>query len=229
MAELEAIIHEIKSQYKKENLEGMARFGINTENAYGASIPFLRKIAKRVGKNHKLALELWATGIHDARNLAGFIGDPLLVTEKQADSWAEDFDSWDVCDLCCGNLFDKTPFAWKKAVEWSKRDEEYVKRAGFALMAALAVHDKAAGNSKFESLYPLIKRASTDERNFVRKAVNWALRQIGKRNKKLNASALKLAKEIQKIDSKSARWIAADAIRELESEAVKKRLLEKSR
>ncbi|MFH1470461.1 MAG: DNA alkylation repair protein [Candidatus Micrarchaeota archaeon] len=222
--EYSAIIQQMKSQYNPRNIEGMARFGINPKNNYGSSIPFLRSLAKKIGKNHSLALKLWASGIHDARILAGFIDEPAKVTEKQLEDWALDFDSWDVCDLVCSGLFDQTRFAWRKAVEWTKRKEEFVKRAGFVLMAALSVHDKNAKDADFEKFFPIIKREAKDERNFVRKAVNWALRQIGKRNSKLNKKALATAREIRTLDSKSARWIAADAIRELESEAVKRRL-----
>ncbi len=204
----------------------MARFGINPKNTLGVSIPVIRSLAKKHRKNHELALELWKTGIHEARLLAGFVDDPARVSEAQMESWARDFDSWDVCDQVCSVLFDKTKFAWKKAVEWTKRKEEFVKRAGFVLMACLAVHDKKAGDAEFKKFLALIKQGSTDERNFVRKAVNWALRQIGKRNAALNAAAIKTARDVSKsnCDSKAARWIASDALRELESAAVQKRL-----
>ena len=220
----EEILKQLKSLYNPDAVAGMARFGINSKNTYGVSIPVLRKMAKQIGKNHLLAEKLWNSGIHEARILAPLIDPPEMVTEKQMESWVKDFDSWDVCDQCCSNLFDKTKFAYKKALEWSKRREAFVKRAGFVLMATLAVHDKEADNQKFLRFLPVIKREATDERNFVKKAVNWALRQIGKRNSALNKSAIQTAKEIQKIDSKSARWIASDAIRELTSETVKKRL-----
>lgn len=164
---------------------------------------------------HKLAQQLWNSKIHEARILAGMIDVPELVTPKQMDTWVADFDSWDVCDQVCMNLFDKTPFAYDKAKEWTKDKREYVKRAGFAMMAVLAWHDKKAEDEKLLQFFPIIKRESTDERNYVRKAVNWALRQIGKRNSGLRKKAIKLAEEIEKIDSKSARWIAKDALREL--------------
>ena len=221
------IIGKLKSLSDPEAVKGMARFGINPENTYGVSIPNLRKIAKETGANHALAQQLWASGIHEARLLASFIDEPGMVTEVQMESWVKDFDSWDVCDQCCSNLFDKTKFAHRKADEWSKREEEFIKRAGFVLMAALAVHDKKAEDEDFLKFLPIIKRESTDSRNFVKKAVNWALRQIGKRNLNLNKMAAKTAEEIQQIDSKSARWIASDAIRELTSEAVQKRLTKK--
>lgn len=222
------IITELKSHANLKNVKGMARFGINPKSTLGVSIPMLRNIAKEIKKNsdfskaseqrHKLALELWRSGLHEARILAALIDEADLVTEKQMESWAGDFDSWDVCDQVCMNLFDKTEFAHNKAIAWSKRREEFVKRAGFALMAALAVHDRNAVDKKFLKFFSTIVRESTDERNFVKKAVNWALRQIGKRNKFLNKEAIKTAREIQKKypNSKSAKWIAADAIRELE-------------
>jgi 3-methyladenine DNA glycosylase AlkD len=218
------IIELLKSLSNPKAVEGMARFGINPKGTLGVSIPNLRKIAKAVGKDHEMASQLWKSGIHEAKMLAGFIDDPTLVTLKQMKNWVSDFDSWDVCDQVCSNLFDKTPFAYKKAVQWAGRQEEFVKRAGFVLMAALAVHDKTAGENEFEKFLSVIKREASDGRNFVKKAVNWALRQIGKRNARLNGLALKTAAEIQKLQSKSALWIAADAIRELESEAVQRRL-----
>jgi len=216
-------LKQLKSLYNPDAVAGMARFGINATNTYGVSIPVLRNMAKQIGKNHLLAEKLWNSGIHEARILAPLI-DPLeMVTEKQMESWVKDFNSWDVCDQCCSNLFDKTKFAHKKALQWSKRREAFVKRAGFVLMAALAVHDKEADRRKFMRFLPTIKREATDERNFVKKAVTWALRQIGKRNSALNKIAIQTAKEIQKIDSKSARWIASDALRELTSRAVQKK------
>ena len=221
---LREIVAELESQANPENIAGMARYGINSKNTLGVSIPRLRAMAKRIGTDHALALELWASGIHEARMLAGFIDDPAMVTETQIERWAKDFDSWDVCDQVCSNLFDRTPFAAAKAVEWSEREEEFVKRAGFVLMAALAVHDKKAPDGRFRGFLPLIAREAADERNFVKKAVNWALRQIGKRSRPLNAAAIASAKRIRKMDSRAARWIAADALRELESEAVQGRL-----
>lgn len=224
-ATYEAILKQLRSLYNPENVAGMERFGINTKNTYGVSIPDLRAMAKKIGRDHDLAQELWASGIHDARILACLIDSPENVSEEQAESWVKNFDSWDVCDQCCGNLFDRTGFAYQKAVEWSRRDEEFVKRAGFVLMASLAVHDKHAKDEAFLGFLPIIKRESIDNRNYVKKAVNWALRQIGKRNINLNKEAIKTAKELQKADSKSAKWIASDALRELTSEAIQTRLL----
>ncbi|MCP3682511.1 MAG: DNA alkylation repair protein [bacterium] len=220
----EHIIKELKSLSNPKNVEGMARFGINPKNTFGVPIPNLRAIAKKTGKDHELAQKLWASKFHEARILASMVDDPEKVTEKQMDQWIKDFDSWDVCDQCCMNLFDKTRFAYKKVFEWSKRKREFEKRAAFALIACLAWHDKEAKDEKFEKFLPIIKRESTDDRNFVKKAVNWALRHIGKKNKALNKKAITVAKQIQKIDSKTAKWIANDAIRELESDAVKKRI-----
>ena len=218
------VLNDLKAKSDPENIEGMKRYGIRFKEAYGVRVPELRTYAKKIKRNHELALELWATEIHDARLLATMIDDPKQVTESQMEEWVGDFDSWDKCDLCCSNLFDKTAMAYEKAHEWSQRDEEFVKRAGFVLMATLSVHDKKAADGKFTEFFPLIEKHSDDERNFVKKAVNWALRQIGKRNLLLNQEAILLAKKIREQDSKSAKWIAADALRELESEQVQKRL-----
>jgi 3-methyladenine DNA glycosylase AlkD len=205
-------------------IKGMARYGINPKNNYGISVNRLRKMAKEMKIDHELALKLWDSGFRDARILACLIDDPKLVTEKQMDKWANDFNSWDVCDLCCGHLFDKTEFAYKKAFEWSGSEKEFVKRGGFSLMAWLAVHDKDKDDEEFINFLPVIEGAATDERKYVKKAVNWALRQIGKRSVYLNDKALASAGRILQIDLKSAQWIANDAIRELTSEAVKGKL-----
>jgi 3-methyladenine DNA glycosylase AlkD len=209
------IIKKLKSLSNPKNVEGMARFGISSHKTFGVSMPELRKIAKETGRNHKLALDLWKTGYHEARILASLIDEPKQVTLSQMDNWVKDFDSWDVCDQCCMNLFDKTPFAYDMIFKWSSSKEEYIKRAAFALIAVLAVHNKKANDKYFIKFFPLIKKASTDERNFVKKAVNWALRQIGKRNKNLYQKAIKLAEEILETENKTARWIASDALREL--------------
>ena len=211
------ILKQLKAQSNARNIAGMARFGINPHNTYGISIPTLRRIARQSGKDHRLALDLWKSGIHEARILAALVDVPEQVTAAQMERWVKDFDSWDVCDQVCSNLFDKTPFAYRQAMAWSRREEEFVKRAGFALMAALAWHDKAGSDAAFRKFLPAIKRGATDERNFVKKAVNWALRQIGKRNRALNRATIATAHEIQRIDSPAARWIAADALRELET------------
>ena len=219
--EAQQILHQLKAQSNARNIAGMARFGINPHNTYGISIPTLRRIAKQTGKDHHLAQELWQSGVHEARILAALVDRPEQVTAAQMERWVKDFDSWDVCDQVCSNLFDKTEFAYHKATAWSRREEEFVKRAGFALMAALAWHDKAGSDAAFRRFLPAIKRGATDERNFVKKAANWALRQIGKRNRALNRAALATAREIQRIDSPAARWIAADALRELKTKGRK--------
>ena len=218
------VIQKLRSLSNQRNREGMARFGINTNKAFGISIVNLRKIAKRIGKDHPLALKLWKSGYHEARILSAMIDDPELVTERQMNLMVKDFNSWDLCDQCCGNLFEKTPYAYKYAKVWSRSKHEFVKRAGYAMMATLAVHDKDSDDSHFRKFFPLIIRGSVDERNFVKKAVNWALRQLGKRNHTLNRYAVKIANEIYKIDSRSAKWVASDAIRELTSKPVQSRL-----
>jgi 3-methyladenine DNA glycosylase AlkD len=223
MNEIE-IIKKLKSLSNPKAVEGMARYGINPNNTFGVSIPNQRQMAKGIGKNHDLAQKLWKSGIHEARILASMIDEAKLVTGAQMEDWVRDFDSWDVCDQCCSNLFEDTGLAYEKAVEWSSRSEEFVKRAGFVLMARLAFSDKKASDDKLEVFFPIIQREASDERNYVKKAVNWALRQMGKRNKNLNNKSIKVAKAIQSMDSKSARWIASDAIRELASTAVQKRL-----
>lgn len=221
---VEQVLGELEALGNPVALKGMARFGITTTKAYGVSVPNLRALAKRAGRSHLLAQQLWNTGVHEARILAAMVDDPKLVPKEQMERWARDFDSWDVVDGCCGNLFDKTSFAVEKALEWTRREEEYVKRAGFVLVAELAVHDKTASDKTFLQFLPVIEREAGDERNFVRKAVNWALRQIGKRNLALNKAAVRTAKSLERMDSKAARWIASDALRELTSEAVVRRL-----
>jgi 3-methyladenine DNA glycosylase AlkD len=218
------VIGELKKQYNPKNLAGMARFGINTEKAFGATTPFMRSLAKKIGRNHELALELWESGYHEARHIASMIDDPALVTKSQMNRWVRDFNSWDICDGTCSNLLRKTPFAIEKITEWCGRKEEFVRRAGFSLLCYVAVHDKKRDDKEFLQFFPLIKEHSLDERNFVKKAVNWALRTIGKRSKFLNKEALRLAGEIKVIDSKPAKWIAAGAIRELKDPKIAARI-----
>ena len=210
------VLAELKKFDNPANVKGMARFGITSTNTLGVSIPTLRGLAKPYRLDHALALDLWESGIHEARILAAFVDDPDQLTESQMEEWVKDFDSWDVCDQVCSGLFDKIPLAHKKAIQWSARSEEFVKRAGFVLMACLAVHDKTSEDEAFEKFLPMIVRESNDERNFVCKAVNWALRQIGKRNPTLNREAILVAKRIREKDSPAARWIAGDALRELQ-------------
>jgi len=193
-----------------ENLPGLRRFGINTDRALGVNIPKLRK------RDHNLALSLWATEVHEARLLATLLAEPARLTAAQMEGWAKDFDSWDLCDGACSNLFSRTALAWEMAPAWAARDAEFVRRAGFVLMATLAVHQKAAPDPAFRAFFPLLERYAADDRNFVKKAVNWALRQIGKKNAALRPEAIALARRIREQPHKSSRWIAADALRELE-------------
>jgi 3-methyladenine DNA glycosylase AlkD len=223
------IMSKLQSLANPENVKGMARYGINQHNNLGISIYLLRPLAKEIGINHALSLKLWNSTLHDARLLACFIDDPQQITSEQMDAWAEDFDSWDICDQACTSLFDLSPLAYKKVFQWADKEKEFVKRAAFCLIAGLAVHDKTATDQDFERFLSLCIRHSNDERNYVKKAVNWALRNIGKRNLSLNKKALKTAEEIKNIDSKSARWIAADAIRELTSQKVRQRLERKKK
>lgn len=224
MASAADILKQLEAKASPTNLDGMARFGMTGEKRLGVSVPDMRRIAKDTGKDHKLAAKLWKTGIAEAKIVASMIAVPEEMSAKDMDAWVLGFDSWDVCDQVCMNLFEKTPFAQQKISEWSNRQEEFVKRAAFALIACLAWHDKQAADQDFIQFLQIIKRGATDERNFVKKAVNWALRNIGKRNARLNQAAIKTAKELQRSDSKVARWIAADAIRELEGVGVQKRL-----
>ena len=224
MSSYTAVLKKLRARGSRRNIEGMARFGITTGRRLGVSMPDIRRIAGEAGLDHALAIRLWKSGIADARIVASIIADPERMTEAQMDRWASEFDSWDVCDQVCMNLFQNSPSARRKVRQWSRRREEYVRRAAFALLACLAWHDRDAPDSVFTAFLPLITRAATDDRNFVRKAVNWALRNIGKRNRRLNRAALRTAREVSRLDSRSARWIGADAIRELTSEAVQKRL-----
>jgi len=224
MASVKDVLDRLQSKAKPEQLAGMAKYGITVEGRLGVSVPDMRKLAKELGRDHKLALDLWRTGIAEARIVAGMVGDPAMLTEEQMEEWVKGINSWDVCDQVCMNLFEKNQLAWKKIIDWSEREEEFAKRTAFSLIACLAWHDKKASDEEFVELLPVIIREATDERNFVKKAVNWALRNIGKRNLNLNKAAVDAAKKIQRLDSKAARWIAADAIRELESDAVQDRL-----
>lgn len=205
------------------NIAGMARFGINTSGTLGISIAALRKVARELGTDHALAQKLWASNIHEARILASFIDDPGLVTAAQMDRWVAAFDSWDVCDQVCG-LFERTRYARAKIMTWAKDQREFVKRAAFAIIAGLAVHDQALRDRDFEGFFRLIRLAATDDRNFVRKAVNWALRSIGKRNRHLHRRAIAVATAVGQLESKAARWIASDALRELRRKKVVDRL-----
>jgi 3-methyladenine DNA glycosylase AlkD len=228
MTTLDEVLNKLNEKAKLDQLDGMARFGIVGDQRMGVSVPDMRRIAKDIGKNHQLALKLWDTGIPEAMIVAGMVAEPDKLTEEQMEDWVVDINSWDICDQVCMNLFEKSPYAEQKIFEWSAREEEFVKRTAYALIACLAWHDKDASDQAFTKYFPVIKNGSTDERNFVKKAVNWALRNIGKRNIELNQAAIQVAREIQAVDSKSARWIASNAIRELESDKVQERLRKKA-
>lgn len=221
---VEQVLAELKKHTNEKNQAGMARFGINTEKAFGISIPVLRSLAKKIGTDHQLALDLWKTEYHEARILCSMIADPAMVTPALMNKWAKDFDSWDVCDQCCNNLFVYTPFSHDKILEWNDSTEEFVKRASFVLMAVSAVHNKEWSDGDFVKFLALIKKHSVDNRNFVKKAVNWALRQIGKRNVNLNKIAVQFSENLVGMESKSAKWIAVDALKELTNKKIQVRL-----
>jgi 3-methyladenine DNA glycosylase AlkD len=228
-SQLTAVLKELKSHGNPKNVAGMARFGIQAERAFGVPHPALHAIAKEHRKDHDLALELWASGYHEARLLAALVDDPKQVTEKQMDAWVAQFDSWDICDDCTGHLFEPTPFAFDKAYEWIKSDKEFVRRAGLAMMVWLTVHRKKEADETFLAFFPPIEIVAADERNFVKKAVSWALRTLGKRSVFLNKQAIQSATRIGKLDSKAARWVAADVLKEIKSDAVQARLKEKAK
>ncbi len=231
--QIKEIIERLASLENPANIAGMARFGIVSKKAFGVSAPELKLLAKEIKKStenrHALALELWKTAIHEARIIAYLIDNPKEVIEIQMESWAKDFDNWEICDSTCGTLFCKTPFAYEKAFAWSEREEEFVKRAGIVLMAWLAVHDKKADDAKIAQFLPVLEKHSDDERNFIKKAVNWSLRQIGKQNLNLNKLAVETAERIKRRSTKAARWIAATALRELSDDKTIKRIHDKSK
>lgn len=229
MNELKEILKEIKANGNPENVSGMQRFGIRFEKCFGCNIPFLRNLAKKYKGNHKLALELWKTEIHEARILSFLIEDPNQTTELQIETWLKDVKSWDICDGLCNNLIRKTKWAYPKIYEWIERDDEFQKRAGFVMMAVLAVHNKKADDEIFIDFLEIIEKKFDDERNFVKKAVNWALRQIGKRNSILNKKAIKTAENILNKDTKTGNWIATDAIRELINQTTKRMLIRREK
>jgi 3-methyladenine DNA glycosylase AlkD len=221
---VEEIVARLRPLARPDALEGMARFGIATGNALGVSMPEMRALGKELGRNHALALELWRTPLRETRILASLVADPQQMTKPLMESWARDFADWEVCDQCCINLFGKTPHARHFALEWSGAEPEFVKRAGFVLMARIATTDKHADDPSFEPFFALIMREAGDRRNYVRKAVNWALRQIGKRNRVLNERAITVARALVASEDKSARWVGSDALRELTNPAVAARL-----
>jgi 3-methyladenine DNA glycosylase AlkD len=218
------ILAQLEAQRDEAAVAGMARYGITGTVVYGVKIPVLRQMTKAIGRDHALAQALWAYDSRETRVLAGLIDDYKQVDEAQMERWVLDFDSWEICDQVCSNLFGRTPYAYAKAIEWSGRPEAFVKRAGFVLMARLAHKDMKTSDADLLALLPLIEREAADERNFVKKAVNWALRDIGKRNLTLNAAAIAAAERLIAQDSRSARWNGNDARRELTSDAVQARL-----
>jgi 3-methyladenine DNA glycosylase AlkD len=222
------VLRELKRLANPNVRAKMAHFGVNVLKAYGISAPVLHALGRRVGKNHELAEQLWTSGIHEARILATLIGEPEKVTSAQMERWMREFDSWDVVDAACCYLYAHAAPAWSKANASSRRREEFQKRAAFSLVAYLSYKDKTAPDARFKRFLRVIEREARDERNFVRKAVNWALRNIGKRNLLLNCAAIRAAEKIRQQDSRSARWIAADALRELKSDAVQARLRRKA-
>jgi 3-methyladenine DNA glycosylase AlkD len=219
----------LEAHANEANRTGMARYGINVERAYGVPVAVLRPLAKEIGRNHALALELWPTGVHEARILACLIADPALTTPEMMDTWVKDIDSWDLCDMACNNLFRKTPHAHAKIPLWAASDHDFTKRAAFSLLATLAVHDKGATDETFRDYLKLVQTHAVDTRNPVKKAVNWSLRGIGKRNRTLHKAALSLAQDLLENGSQEARWVARDAIRELTNEKIVKRIPELTR
>jgi 3-methyladenine DNA glycosylase AlkD len=222
--ETEQALSWLKRHGTRRNREGMARYAIPSDHALGVSVANIRVLGKRLGRNHELAAALWDTGVYEARMLTSFVDEPARVTPAQMDRWCRDFDNWAICDTLCFHLFDRTPHAWQKVAQWSDRREEFVKRAAFALLWGLTVHDKHAGDAAFAEGLRFIERAATDERNFVKKAVNMALRATGKRNPALNAAAVAVSRRLASSPEAAARWVGKDALRELTSPSVTRRL-----
>ena len=225
---LEEVMEELKARADKETKEKAKKYGIDSRNSLGISLTELRELSKKLEREtddpHSLATELWNTDVFEARELAAIIDRPGKVTDDQMEEWVKDFDSWALCDLVCQDLFSRTDMAEKKIREWTSREEEFVKRAGFALLAKIALYRKDAPDKSFLSYFPLIERESDDERKYVKKAISWALREIGKRNKELNIQAIELAQRLKERDSKASKWIASDVLRELQSEKIQERL-----
>lgn len=215
MSPVEPILTKLRGWRSPENVSGMARYGIAVTDAYGVPMGKLRELARALGRDHLRALQLWETGNREARLLAAFTADLKKMTRAEMDRWANQFNSWDICDGCAIHLFRKSPFAWEQALKWARKKPEFVRRAGFVMIATLAVHDKRAPDETFLEVLPLLEETATDDRNFVKKAVNWALRQIGKRNPELRAAAIEVAERLASADNTSARWIGRDALREL--------------
>ena len=228
-SELDFALAWLKRRGSKRNREGMARYAITAENVLGVSVSNIRVLAKRLGRNHELALALWDTGVYEARMLTSFVAEPTRVTPAQMDRWCRDFDNWAICDTLCFHLFDRTPHAFAKVRQWSDRRAEFVRRAAFALLASLALHDKTTGDEPFLESLPLIERAAIDERNLVKKGVSWALRGVGRRSAALHAPAVTLARRLADSPEAAARWVGRDALRELSGAAVVRKVAAKPR
>ncbi len=213
----------------KKNRDGMARYAIVAPKAFGVSMTTMQQLARRVGRDHELALALWQTGWYEARTLTAFVDEPERVTAAQMDRWARDFDNWAICDTLCFKLFDRTPHAWKKIEQWSTRREEFVKRAAFALLASVALHDKKAADDRFVRSLRLVERAASDERNFVKKGVSWALRSIGARNQALHEASIALGRRLSTSEHAAARWVGKDALRDLLRPLVQKRMASRAK
>lgn len=225
---LAAALAFLEAKSTRKDLDNLARFGIAAKRPFGVSMAQLKVLAKRLGRDHDLAAALWGTGRYEARMLATLVDEPALVTPAQMNRWCSDFDNWAICDTACFSLFDRTPHAWAKVEEWSDRGPEFEKRAAFALLASLALHDKTAADALFLECLPLVEREAGDERNFVKKAVSWALRGVGRRNSALHAAALPMAERLAASGEPAARWVGKDALRDLEGRVVAKRLAKKS-
>jgi 3-methyladenine DNA glycosylase AlkD len=222
--QVQDVLARLQRSSTRRDRDNLVRFGINATQAFGVSVANVQAVAKRLGRSHELAAALWKTRWYEARLLTSFVDEPARVTPAQMDRWARDFDNWGICDTVCFHLFDRTPYAWAKVEEWHDKRDEFVKRAAFALLASLAVHDKQAGDERFLSALPFIEHAATDDRNFVKKGVSWALRVIGRRNAALNAASLDVARRLAASDEPAARWIGRDAVRELTSALVKRKV-----
>jgi 3-methyladenine DNA glycosylase AlkD len=222
--QVQAVIASLKRSATKRTLEGMARYAIPSDHAFGVTMADMKELARRLGRNHELAAALWDTGWYEARMLASLIDEPARVTPAQMDRWAKDFDNWAICDTACFALFDRTPHAWAKVHQWSGKRDEFVKRAAFALLWGLTTHDKRASDAQFVEGLLLVERAAEDERHFVKKAVNMALRAIGKRNLALNTTAVAVARRLAESPEATPRWVGKDALRELTSPSVIRRL-----
>ena len=223
-AEVQSALKWLKSHSTKATLDGMARYAIPSDKAFGVAYRDMKLLGKRLGTNHELAAALWGTGVYEVHMVASLVDDPSQVSPAQMDRWCKDFDNWGICDTMCFNLFDRTPHAWAKVTQWSSSKDEFVKRTAFALLWSLSVHDKRAGNEPFVKGLVLVQRAAGDERNFVKKAVNMALRAIGKRNRALNTAAVSVARRLAGSRNATARWVGKDALRELTSPTVIRRL-----